>query len=87
MLMFARRLRASRVAAGFEDLSEFAKAIGIPPKRYGKFEDGKKMPEPDELELIARITQRTIEFLVTGRNKNRAKEQESRPALRFTHAG
>lgn len=67
MHMFARRLRAARLAVGFDSVVEFAAAISISPKRYQKFEAGKAMPDPDELIAISRVTARSIDFLVTGK--------------------
>lgn len=69
MRMFGRRLRSSRVAAGFGDLGEFAKLVGITRKRYRKFEDGKKMPEVGELVLISQLVGKSTDYLLTGEER------------------
>lgn len=66
MLMFSRRLRASRVAIGFDTPEDFARVALIEERRYEKIEAGKQMPDPDELTVIARLTGRTLDFLIAG---------------------
>lgn len=44
---FAVRLRAARIAAGYETMKEFAEALGIQEERYKKWESG-RTPIPHE---------------------------------------
>jgi transcriptional regulator with XRE-family HTH domain len=60
------RLRAARLAAGFSDPAVFAKFVHIKPTRYKAIEAGKEAPTLDELSLIARITNKTLDFIVRG---------------------
>jgi transcriptional regulator with XRE-family HTH domain len=60
------RLRAARLAAGFSDPTVFAAFVRIKPKRYKSIEEGKVAPTLDELSFIARITNKTLDFIVRG---------------------
>lgn len=64
-VLFGRRLRAARVATGF-DLSHFAEELGIPVQEYEKIEQGTQAPALDDLVYAARITGKSLDFLLTG---------------------
>jgi hypothetical protein len=53
---FAERLKAARIAAGYQTQQEFALALGVPLERYKKWETGRTpMPHqyiPDACELL-----------------------------------
>jgi hypothetical protein len=53
---FADRLRAARIAAGYQTQMEFAQALGVPIERYKKWETGRTpMPHqyiPEACELL-----------------------------------
>lgn len=44
---FAERLKAARIAAGYETQQEFATALGVPIERYKKWESG-RTPMPHQ---------------------------------------
>lgn len=67
MVLFGRRLRAARIATGFEVAEDFAHALGIDAARYAQFEAGEADPTITELRSIGMVTGRSIDFLVTGR--------------------
>lgn len=64
---FGKRLRACRVAAGFEDAEAFAETLGIESPRYRRYERGEAEPSYELLIDIARYVNKPIEFLLTGR--------------------
>ena len=50
--MFAKRLQSFRLRAGFKSAELFAKAIGLEPHTYRKYERGDSMPN---LDILTRI--------------------------------
>ncbi len=67
MRLFGRRLRAARIATGFDHAGDFAEALGIPQDRYDQIEGGEVDPSIHELRTIGMVTGKSIDFLVTGR--------------------
>jgi transcriptional regulator with XRE-family HTH domain len=67
MWKFGKRLRACRIAAGYEKGAEFARAIGSNDYRYRKYERGETMPPFDTLELISQLTKKSLDFLILGK--------------------
>lgn len=66
MQQFGRRLRAARITAGYEDAIDFANDLGIDAPRYRKYERGNSMPPLDVLQDIARMTGRSLDWLLLG---------------------
>ena len=65
---FGRRLRASRLVAGYEDAADFARDLGLDNARYRRYERGEVMPPPEVLEDICKLTARSLDFLLLGKN-------------------
>lgn len=66
MRNFGRRLRAARITAGYEEAADFAADLSIDAPRYRKYERGESMPPLDVLEDIARVTERSLDWLLLG---------------------
>lgn len=66
---FAGRAAELRAAAGMTQ-AEMAAALGIPLERYKKYENRSAMPV-DLLEPFSRLVNRSIEFVVAGRDPSR----------------
>lgn len=64
--LLAKRLRAARLSCGFQDVRAFADALDMPAERYERFEEGLEEPGYDDLAHIAKITGKTLDFLITG---------------------
>lgn len=64
---FGRRLRACRIAAGFENAADFAHELGIEGPTYRRYERGEAEPPFEVLISMSRLTGKTIDFLITGR--------------------
>lgn len=65
---FGKRLRASRIAAGYESASDFARDLGIEAPAYRKYERGEAQPPIDALGRICDLTGKTADFLMFGRS-------------------
>lgn len=76
---FGRRLRAARITAGYEEAGDFAEELGIAPARYRKYERGESMPPLDVLEDIVRITERSLDWILSGQMSERERKGSSRP--------
>jgi transcriptional regulator with XRE-family HTH domain len=63
---FGRRLRASRIAAGFATQEAMATRIGIQLAAYGRWERGETEPSLDNLVTISDAVQKSIDFLIRG---------------------
>lgn len=63
---FGKRLRAVRIASGYESAAEFAKDLGIGPIRYGHYERGRNFPPIDILASISKLTGKSLDFLLLG---------------------
>ena len=63
---FGKRLRACRIAAGYNTADSFARELGIDGWRYRKYERGESMPPFDVLEDICRLTDKSADFLLFG---------------------
>lgn len=64
---FAGRLRACREARGFTVQADFARRLGVDPKRYGHWESG--LANPNSIALLRDICQLlavTTDFLLLG---------------------
>lgn len=68
-LMLGRRLRASRIASGFDDPDYFAQFLGVRPQMYRRAEAGtaKGADLLSLLIMVGEITNRSLDFLVRGR--------------------
>lgn len=75
---FARRLAVVREAYGQNtgqapmDQKDFAKALGVEPERYRKYERGEREPPLWLLHRIATMTGFSLDFLISGKPLNRA---------------
>lgn len=65
-VLLGRRLRASRLSLGF-DADNFAEELGMTPDAYEQVELGEKEPGLIALVHAAKITGKSLDFLVTGR--------------------
>lgn len=63
---FAQRLRALREQMGYETGAEFARAIGVEPPAYRKWERGEAEPSIAYLCKIQKLTMVSLDFLVAG---------------------
>lgn len=67
---FARRLRACREARGFSVQADFARRLGVDPKRYGHWESG--LANPNSIALlndICLLLAVTSDFLLFGQTR------------------
>lgn len=65
---FRSRLRTIRQELDWSQ-EDMAAALGVPLANYKKYEIRSKFP-PHLLEQLARVTHRTLEYVVTGRGPN-----------------
>lgn len=79
MKAFGRRLRAARITSGYEEAADFAEELGISSPRYRKYERGESMPPLDVLEDIARITERSLDWILSGQMSERARKGSRAP--------
>lgn len=73
--LFGRRLRAARVLTGFESPEDFATALRIQRARYLRLEEGTFTSEDLDLGLledISKLTGRTLDWFVNGREPESA---------------
>lgn len=63
---FGKRLRACRIAAGFDAADDFAEALNIKPATYRRYERGEVQPTFDVLIDIGRLSGKNLDFLITG---------------------
>ncbi len=63
---FAFRLAATRESANYETKAEFARAIGVEPPAYRKWERGGAEPGIADLIRIQKITGVSLDFLIAG---------------------
>ena len=63
---FGRMLRAARELAGFVTAAEFAKALGIEPETYRRYERGETDPSLANLVAIHKRTGQSYERLLGG---------------------
>lgn len=66
-----RRLRAARIACGYEQAENFAADLNVASKDYVLIEDGKREPDISLMEDVARLTGRSLDFLILGRGPSR----------------
>jgi DNA-binding transcriptional regulator YiaG len=64
---FPDRLRTVREGAGFKEASAFARALGVEPPAYRKWERGDSEPALAHLALIQDITRCSLDWLITGK--------------------
>lgn len=74
---FGRRLRAARIAAAYEDATEFAKHLRIEPHTYRKYERGDSMPPLDRLFDIASASASSLDWLLLGRKSKRERKRDT----------
>ncbi len=68
---FGRRLRAARIAAGYEDAADLARDLGIEEATYRKYERGGALPRVDVLECIVQTTGKSLDWLLLGAAQSR----------------
>jgi transcriptional regulator with XRE-family HTH domain len=71
MESMGKRMRASRIAAGYDEASMAAHDLGIEEQTYRKYERGESMPSPDKLEAISNLFDKSLDFLILGRSDRR----------------
>jgi transcriptional regulator with XRE-family HTH domain len=73
--LFGRRLRAARIATGFERPEDFASVLRVEIALYLRLEAGTFVPADLDLgilEDISRLTGHTLDFFVMGRSAESA---------------
>jgi len=60
------RLRAARIAAGYENAADAASALGVPYSTYAGHENGSRGLKPENLKLYARRYKVSVGWLLTG---------------------
>jgi transcriptional regulator with XRE-family HTH domain len=63
---FAKRLRAARIAAGYETMADFADRLGMEADRYRRYEAAQREPDLATLAQIAAATGASLDALVAG---------------------
>ena len=63
---FGKRLRACRLAAGYEGYQDFAKAVGLESETYRTYETGSRQPKLHVLAKIAEKLDKSLDFLILG---------------------
>ena len=66
--LFAERLRAARITAGYKKAKDLAAAIGIESERYRMWERGDREPDITHLVKIAAKLDVSLDFLLRGGN-------------------
>lgn len=69
--LIGRRFRVARLSLGFGE-DEFAHEVGLAPDAYRDIERGDAVPDLETLTFAARITGKSIDFLLTGRSPEMA---------------
>lgn len=70
MRAMGRRLRASRITAGFETADQLATRLDLHPQRYRKYERGDSVPPLDVLETLKRTLSIDLDWLLLGAGQN-----------------
>lgn len=63
---FGERLKALRIASGFEDAERFAAELGLKPQRYRRYERGETIPPLDVLDLMCKMLDKPLGFILLG---------------------
>lgn len=66
MRNFGNRLRAVRIARGYQTAEEMAQALKIEGPRYRSWERGGSIPHLDLLEDVRKLTGVSLDFLLLG---------------------
>ncbi len=66
LVAFGKRLRSCRVAAGYNSAEHFAEALNVNAATYRRYERGEVQPTFDVMIDIARLVDKSIDFLITG---------------------
>jgi transcriptional regulator with XRE-family HTH domain len=70
---FGARLKACRIAAGYESARDFVKSfpesVGLEEPAYRRYERGEVLPDAYVLPLIAGKVHKSVDFLLTGRSR------------------
>jgi len=64
---FATRLRAMRIAKGFENAKDFAAEIGVEPGTYNRWERAETEPNLEKILRICQLLETDPNFLLLGR--------------------
>lgn len=65
---FHRRLRACRIAAGYDSIATFAKDLGFDEGTYRSLESGAGKMDMNDMVTVARLGGKSVHWLTTGRN-------------------
>jgi transcriptional regulator with XRE-family HTH domain len=60
------RIARARLAAGFENGADFARACGVVPNTLYRWERGELVPDVFKIDVIARLTGVTLDWLIRG---------------------
>lgn len=66
MKEFGKRLRASRIAIGYENAADLARDLDIDPNRYRHYERGTHLPPIDTLSDLREVLGKSLDFLIAG---------------------
>ncbi len=69
---FGKRLRACRIAAGYESAAAFSSDLGVQEERYRKYERGQSVPPLDVLQQACAMLDKSADFLLFGKSDRRA---------------
>jgi len=68
---FARRLSVAREQSGYRFKKKFSEALGVEAETYNGWERGRTEPSLHYLAEISRLTNTSLDFLVSGQPVNR----------------
>jgi transcriptional regulator with XRE-family HTH domain len=71
---FARRLRAARIANGFDSMRELAASLGIEEARYGRWERAETEPDLEMLMKLRSALSISLDVLICGRAVEKLKD-------------
>lgn len=76
MRNFGKRLRAVRIARGYQTAEDMARALKIEGPRYRSWERGGSIPHLDLLEDLRKLTDVSLDFLLLGIADSPPREKE-----------
>ena len=67
------RIHQARTEAGILNASKFARGIGVQPQSVYRYERGEQAPASEVLVRIAKLTRRSMEWLMCGESESASK--------------
>ena len=71
---FGRRLKTARRMIGFSR-QDMANELVVPAAEYSHLEDGGLSPDLETLEVIAKVTGKSLHWMITGREYTTAESE------------